>query len=473
MKPPLRILLLEDDHTDADLIQQHLIRNKLHCEVRVAMSKNEYLQSLDQYRPEVVLSDNSMPQFNSSEALHALRQRFQHVPFILVTGTVSEEYAIKMIKEGADDYILKDRMTRLPAAIDAALAQRRTLKEITDYRYALDEAAIVAITDHRGIILYANQNFCQIAKYTVEELVGKDHRIVNSAYHLPSYFQQLWKTIAHGQIWRGEFRNCSQDGNIYWVDATIVPFLDESGKPYQYLSIQNDISQKKKLEHDLLEQQRLEQLNITSTALQAEEKVLTQVGRELHDNVNQILVGTKLYLSMISGEVQKNKELITVCMETIQTAIDENRKIAHNLVTPDFELKNLVIQLRDLTAKMLNPLNIEVDLDETQFTEDLLTQQQKLTVYRIAQEQSINIIKYAGASSVKLILSTKDQIFNMTIADNGKGLNTTKKIEGIGIQNIKGRLSLFEGYVQINSEEGKGFELIIRFPLSGNRPDIQ
>src|SRR5690606_5212881 len=127
--------------------------------------------------------DNSMPQFNSTDALRMVRERHSNIPFILVTGTVSEEFATKMIKEGADDYILKDRMTRLPAAIGAALAQRRAIKEITDYKYALDQAAIVVITDSNGTIIYANDNFSKVSGYSIEELLGQDHRIVNSGYH--------------------------------------------------------------------------------------------------------------------------------------------------------------------------------------------------------------------------------------------------------------------------------------------------
>jgi PAS domain S-box-containing protein len=469
MKPALKILLLEDNSDDAELIQKLLTREKLTCEFRLVMNKKDFLQCLDEFGPDVILSDNSMPQFNSAEALQITRRRFQHVPFILVTGTVSEEYATEMIKQGADDYILKDRMKRLPAAIVSSLAQRRALKEITDYKYALDQSAIVAITDQTGIILYANENFCKISQYDATELIGQDHRIINSGFHSPSYMRNLWATIASGKIWRGEFRNKAKDGTFYWVDATIVPFLNEKGKPYQYLSIRTDITEKRKLEEKLFKQQREEHLRMTAIALHAQEKERTLIGQELHDNVNQILVGTKLFLSMIKADPVKNRELVSTCMASLQQAIDENRKLAHALEAPDFEHTNLAGQINELAAKMLEVPGLDVHIDITQFDESLLDEQQKLAVYRIAQEQSTNIVKYAQARVVTIILITAEDLFSMAITDDGIGMEADKKTKGIGLKNIIGRLSVFNGKVDIKTTPGKGFSLMITMPLQKSK----
>lgn len=148
-------------------------------------------------------------------------------------------------------------MTVEEKSLTTEQALERSLKDLADIKFALDESAIVAITDQRGIINYVNQKFCEISKYSEAELIGQDHRIINSGYHSKEFIRNLWATIASGQVWRGEIKNRAKDRSYYWVDTTIVPFLNADGKPYQYIAIRYDITERKLAEERVHQQAAL------------------------------------------------------------------------------------------------------------------------------------------------------------------------------------------------------------------------
>jgi PAS domain S-box-containing protein len=156
------------------------------------------------------------------------------------------EVVVTALRDEAGDLRGFSQVTRdITARKEAEEALRTSLRRMANLKAALDESAIVSTTDQHGKITYVNERFCEISKYYMEELLGQDHRILNSGYHTKEHFEDLWSTIARGEIWRGELRNRARDGSPYWVNTTIVPFLDEAGEPDQYFAICIDITEYK------------------------------------------------------------------------------------------------------------------------------------------------------------------------------------------------------------------------------------
>ncbi len=255
---PYRVLLMDDDPLMLEV--QAIELQAAGMEVKTSTQPLDILNILDNFSPDVAVLDVYMPEASGPELAAIIRERdeYLHLPILFLSVETDMTQQLLALSLGGDDFLVKPVQPRhLVAAVlararrarqNSALRQRleTTLYEREREHLAINHHAIVSIADRSGTITYVNDRFCQISGYRREELIGQDHRIVKSDEHPPEFYQDLWQTIASGQVWQGEICNRRKDGSLYWVESTITPFLGSNGKPYQYVSIRTDISHVKK-----------------------------------------------------------------------------------------------------------------------------------------------------------------------------------------------------------------------------------
>lgn len=325
MSVPLRVLIVEDNPDDAELMLLQLREEGFDPDWRVVATEAEYLAALDD-KPDLILADWSLPRFSGLRALHLRNERGLDIPFLIVSGGIGEETAVDALRRGAYDYIFKDRPTRLGQAARHALEERelRQERELAEKVIRLQAAALeaaanaIVITDQNGTIQWVNPAWSALTGYKREEAIGQNPRLLKSGRQDQTFYERLWATILAGRVWRGELVNRRKDDSLYTEEQTITPLVDASGQVTHFIGIKQDVSERKHQEAELqrlleeAEQARRALLSVIEDQKRAEEalQALNRTLSETNDRLQEALKAKEEMIQNVSHELRTPLTLI-------------------------------------------------------------------------------------------------------------------------------------------------------------------
>lgn len=478
---PLRILLLEDLITDAELIKLQLRKLDYDKEVELVTGKADYQKALATFKPHVVLSDYTLPQYTGMEALKDLKEINSYVPFIICTGSLNEETAVACMKAGADDYVLKDAMGRLPSAIENALENKKTLvlKERASYELKKSEENFKALAESapeqiyklnkNGVILYANRG---VENLTTQQLKGKkiyDFVLEKNHERLKKSIELCYQQAKKQKV---EIEGDEDDPKSQWYLCSIGPVLKD-GKVDTVVFIPANITHRKRAELELRDlNERLHNLTQHLETVRDEEK--KKIAMEIHDQLGQELTGTKLGLYWMQQHLKKNglensdydqlqekiEYLVNLSTQTIATV----RRIAHELrpvVLDDIGLiPALEWHVENYNKTHEIDCHLQIKTGEMTFEKDFST-----AIYRVTQEALTNIARHAKAKNAYIKFYKKGDQLHLEIEDDGIGIDLEKarKSKSMGLFGIRERIKKWHGELTIEGAEEEGTQIHIQF----------
>jgi PAS domain S-box-containing protein len=276
-----------------------------------------------------------------------------------------------------------------------------------------------------------------------------------------SFLQQ--HTTPH---WECEYRFRRKDGSYANVLDKGYMIFNNKGKPVRIVGAMRDITERKKLEKELMLKERSRQFQIAQAAVFAQEKERAEIGKELHDNIGQLLTTTKLYLEMLKLKQADPTELIDRGTKHINTIITEVRNLSRSLVPSSINDLGLIAAVNDLIESFRALGSFNIRFFATNTIEERMDDTIKLTIYRILQEQLNNIVRHSEAKNVMVEMFQEDNKIYFFIADDGKGFDLQTVKKGQGLMNIKSRAELLEGSVEILTNSGHGCKLVIQIPIN-------
>ena len=344
------------------------------------------------------------------------------------------------------------------------------VQQLTDIKRALDHAAIVATTDVSGRISYVNDKFCQISGYSRDELLGQDHRIINSGHHPKEFIRELWRTIANGHVWHGEICNRAKDGHLYWVDTTIVPFLNEQAKPYQYIAIRADITARKQAEEQLARQAALAQVG--------------QLAAVVAHEVRNPLAGVKGAIQILMSRRAGDDPELPV-MHDIVARIDSLSELINDLMlfarprAPRLhatELRALASDAITIVRRDPGAGHIEFKVEGSEITADVDAEMIRASVLNLL----LNAVQAMGGEGrIQVGLRRDGRLAEIAVRDSGPGIpqdirdqvlepffTTKARGGGLGLPIAKRTAEMHGGTLTLDCPPGGGTIVTLSLPVA-------
>ena len=322
----------------------------------------------------------------------------------------------------------------------------------------------VVFRDKDQKITWVNNAFTTIYGYELPEILGKT---INSFLHGPETnrdaAEAVKQQLSKAETFVYEVVNYTKTGNKLLVKVHVQPILNDRGDYTQSFTLITDITSQRRLEEEVEEEKIKKQKEITHAVFAAQENERSAIGRELHDNINQILGATKLYIDMAKKDNPNRNSYLATSSEYTLIAIEEIRKLSKTLITPLINENGLVNSVKDIAEDIMLVLPINIIITTDDFDESALGNKFKLDIFRIVQEQINNTLKHAQAEKILIAFKENDGQLLVSVSDDGIGFDTTKKKSGVGFTNIRSRAELYNGIMQLASEVGKGTQLCLTF----------
>jgi two-component system sensor histidine kinase UhpB len=401
---------------------------------------------------------------------------------IILSGLSDKRIALEAIAMGAEDYLDKGEFDEklLEKTIAYAIERKRNLERLrqANERYSLVSKATQDLIWDWDLVtddIYRDEQAVkEVYGFSSNALIGTisewNKRIhPDDASRLLQLIQEI-KNSTHKDFFEIEYKFATEEGKYKNIHDRGYIVRNAEGRPVRLIGAAQDITERKRLEAALEESRIQRQRAVTEATIKGQENEREQLGKELHDNINQVLATSRLFLDHALSSPNIQKDSVIKSREFIILAINEIRKLSHILLPPSLQDFGLTCALTKLMDSISQAARFKINKQWDNFREQVLRKDQKLTIYRIVQEQLNNIIKHASAKNVTLSLSTSDdgEFVQLVIKDDGKGFDPDKSNTGVGLRNIKSRAELFRGQVTIQSAVGNGCELKIVFPVACN-----